>query len=344
MNIAYILPGLATKGPVIVVKDLVEQMIKNGHECSVFYFDDINEVEFLCPVYRIKFGHRIDFEKFDVIHSHGLRPDCYILRHKPLRSKSRFVTTLHNYVIRDLTSKYNRLTAYIFGNLWMLSLLRHDKIVVLSKDAIKYYSRWFNVSRLSCVYNSRKVFKNEELSETEKAEIIGFKKSDFLIGVNAYLSSRKGIDLLIRVLPQLDGYRLFVVGEGKILQDLRELTKQYEVEDRVYFAGYHKNAYRYLPYYDIYAIPSRSEGFPLAMLEAAAFGVPVVCSDIQVFKEIFTDNEVSFFILENLSSLAEAIKNGTGNYDMAQRMHQKYLNCYSLEMFYKQYIEVYQTK
>ena len=55
MNIAYILPSLANKGPVLVVRDLVREMKNRGHRCSVFYFDDKIEVAIDCPCRIVKF-------------------------------------------------------------------------------------------------------------------------------------------------------------------------------------------------------------------------------------------------------------------------------------------------
>ncbi|MFR3328881.1 MAG: glycosyltransferase family 4 protein [Odoribacter splanchnicus] len=343
MKIAYIVPSLANKGPVLVVKDLVEQMIKNGQQCSVFYFDDIREVEFNCPVCRIKFGNKIHFEQFDIVHSHGIRPDGYVFLHKPYKTKTRFVTTLHNYVLRDFSSQYNRFIAYVFGNLWMLLLRRHNKIVTLSQDAMRYYGKWFSDIHLTNAYNTRNISRKETLTEDEKKEITIFKGEDILIGVNALLTTIKGVDLLIRALPQLPGYKLFIAGDGKIKEKLIRMAQQCGVEEQVLFAGYRRNAYRYLGFYDIYAMPSRSEGFPLAMLEAANIGIPVVCSDIAIFREIFTPEEVAFFKLEDVSSLANAIRSATGNLAMAQRMHQKYQECYSPERFYQRYISIYQS-
>ena len=52
---------------------------------------------------------------------------------------------------------------------------------------------------------------------------------------------------------------------------------------------------------------SFSEGFPLALLEAGGIGKPIVCSDIEIFRELFNDNEVCFFELNNTISLTNAI-------------------------------------
>ena len=41
MKIAYIIPSLANKGPILVVRDLCVELLKIGHFCDVYYFDEI---------------------------------------------------------------------------------------------------------------------------------------------------------------------------------------------------------------------------------------------------------------------------------------------------------------
>lgn len=340
MNIAYIVPALVNKGPVLVVKDLVDTMIAHGHQCTVFYFDEKTEITIRCSTVRIRFFEKINFSNFDIVHTHGIRPDLYAFLFKPMRCRTKLISTLHNYVIQDLSSQYNRLVGYVFGNLWMMLLCRHNKVVVLSKHAIEYYHTWFSYKKLAFVYNSRQI-NNLSLSSAELSELKAFKKNDFLIGANALLTKRKGIDLLIRALTYLPGYKLFIVGEGIEKNNLIKETEKYGFQDRVKFAGYKKDAYRYLSYYDVYAMPSRSEGFGLAHLEAAIIGVPVVVSDIAIFKEIYSENEVEFFHLEDIVSLADAIKRATGNFVKAKMLHRKYQECYSLEKFYEHYLKIY---
>lgn len=344
MNIAYIIPSLAHRGPILVVKELVEQMVRKGHKCTVFYFDHIVEVNFSCPVFKINLWQKITFDKFEIIHTHGLRPDLYVFLHRSKRDETKCITTMHNYVLRDFSLRYGKLIAFICGNLWMAILNRHDRIVTLSLDAKKYYHRWFSLDRLQYCYNARTIPNDSvSFSADEKENIFQFKGKSILIGVNANLTPIKGVDMLINALLFLPDYKLYIVGDGKSMMSLKELVKKKNLQNRVFFAGYKIDAYRYLKFYDIYAIPSRNEGFPLALLEAAASTVPVVCSDIAVFKELYSPDEVSFFILENIESLVEAIKYATNNKIMAKRMHQKYLSCYSTDLFYKRYMEIYQS-
>jgi len=342
MDIAYIVPSLANKGPEIVVKELVASFVRNGHQCIVFYFDDKIELSFDCPVKRISNKEVIDFSKYDVVHSHGIRPDRYIYKNKPTgRTKTLFASTLHNNLFQDLRYEYSRAIAAIFGRLWLHWLRRHDVLITLSKDARNYYSKWFSMEKLTYAYNTRSPDITLKLTAAEIQNLEKFKGTSILIGVNSLLNDRKGIDLLINALPSLNDYKLFIVGDGKSRKSLEKLSQKLKVENRCFFAGYQPNAYRYIAYYDLYALPSRSEGFPLALLEAAAYAIPTVASNLPVIREAFSTDEISFFDLENPKSIINAIITATANKTMAYKMNEKLIASYSPDSQYKQYLAIY---
>ena len=337
MKIAYIVPSLAAKGPILVVQDLSELMIKNGHECIIYYFDDIVEIEATCSTKQIE--GIIDFSKFDIVHSHGLRPDRYVSKYRERSGKVKYISTIHNYILEDFRYEYNWFIAQTFGRLWIKILKKMDKIVTLTNNAIKYYNKWLPESKTTFAYNTRIISQHKILSKDEKVCVEDFKKDDVLLGINALLTNRKGIDQIIKALPFLPKHKLFIVGDGKAKSDLEVLASNLGVKDRCYFAGYVKDAYRYMEYYDIYVASSRSEGFPLMLLEAAQYKVPTVCSRIPVFEEIFCPDEVSFFELDNIPSLVDAIKNvPDGN-----KMYERYNRCYTPQKFYERYIDIYRN-
>lgn len=132
------------------------------------------------------------------------------------------------------------------------------------------------------------------------------------------------------------------MGDGAVRKEWERLAENLGVADRVLFVGYKKAAYRYLPYFDAFAIPSHSEGFPLAMLEAAAFGKPIVASNLDVFKEIFTDDEISMFDLKDKKSVAPAIRRAfLEREELSRKVKLKYETAYSPECFYGRYLEIY---
>lgn len=344
MHIAYIVPSLLNAGPVNVVHDLVEVMLQHGHECVVYYFDNKKAQHFPCETQRISMLQHIDINKYDVVHTHGLRPNYYLWLHKPFRCTACCITTFHNYVFKDYSYIYPKYIAIIGAYLTLISTYRHHKVVTLSRDALNYYKKWIKEKKLTFVYNTRNVDRSKELTTQEKEEILSFKKDCLLIGVNSAINPRKGIDLLIESLNLLpENYKLFIVGDGPSKSKYQELSGSLKVKNRIYWAGQREDAYRYLPYYDIFVLPSRSEGFPLSMLEAAAYSRNIVCSDISVFKELYTDDEVSMFRLSDVKTLAEAITKAANSLNYGVNAKDKFDKLYSPKVFYNRHLEIYKS-
>jgi len=241
----------------------------------------------------------------------------------------------------DLAYQYNTFIAFFATKLWRFFLKKHDAIVVLSNDAKRYYQSWFPNKPVEVVYNSRKI----EIANTTdplafENDILKLKNQFSIIGVNALLTARKGVDQLIDALPSLPNHALVIVGNGKEETNLKQQTLKNSVADRCLFLGYQKNAHHYLKFYDIFALPSRAEGFPLTLLEAAQDKKNTVCSNILVFQELLTNDEVTFFELNNIPSLVDAIILATRT-DKGQHLFETCSKKYSQDNFVKSYLSVY---
>src|SRR5690625_2500259 len=97
------------------------------------------------------------------------------------------------------------------------------------------------------------------------------------------LTKQKGHWHLIRafkiVKNEIPNAKLVILGDGPLKSYLISLSKQLELEDDVYFLGFQKNPFKYLVNSDVYAFPSLYEGFPNALCEAMACGLPVISTD-----------------------------------------------------------------
>ena len=100
----------------------------------------------------------------------------------------------------------------------------------------------------------------------------------------ARLVPQKGLDLLIRAFASLPepvraSWRLVLVGDGPERNALNALVQQQGISDQVAFEGFQADPLRYMQRASIFALPSRFEGMPNALLEAMASGLPSVVSD-----------------------------------------------------------------
>ena len=231
LNIAFIIPSLKANGPCIVCRDLAVQMLAHGHHCIVYYFDECGNLDFPCETVRITMKTMIDFEQFDIVHSHEVRPNLYVLLHKPLKCHTKFVVTIHNYVWRDYRSTYGVLKGGVGTLIFLLSILRHDKKVCLSKDMMAYYSHILNSKRLAYVYNTRNVDFKLGVTKEDEQSILDFKKDNYLIGTFCRILKRKNLCLVFRALSLLPHYRFLVIGDGPDLELVKMQCRECQVED-----------------------------------------------------------------------------------------------------------------
>lgn len=313
MKIAMILPSLANKGPILVARDLCMEYVAMGINCKVYYFDEIKEVDMPCDTEKISFFRSINFREYDIVHSHMYRPDAYIFFHKPLlKVKTRFITTMHQHIAEQMPFDFNKLKASIIIKTWLLFLNRFDSIVTLSSYHNDYYKNCLNISS-EIIYNGRNIDTNKEIDDDDLNKIENLKSKYKIIGGIAYITKRKGYIQLINSLQYLPEYAAIIVGDGPELANLKLAANQYNVSERCLFLGSRIDAYRYFKYLDCFILCSYTEGFPLALVESAAFGIPVVCSDINIFKCLLSKQEAVFFKLENINSLTSSIKYAINN-------------------------------
>jgi glycosyltransferase involved in cell wall biosynthesis len=78
-------------------------------------------------------------------------------------------------------------------------------------------------------------------------------------------------------------------------------------------------------------------------VEAVQQKVPVVCSDIPVFRELFNNEEVTFFNLDSTNSLAKALQTAKRAGRLKTELaHHKYKNRYTSRLMTQKYMELYQ--
>ncbi len=111
----------------------------------------------------------------------------------------------------------------------------------------------------------------------------GYQESDFVFMSTGQLSVRKNHEAVIRALGQIKDQRVkyLIAGFGELEEYLRKLVRALELEKRVIFAGYRSDVKELLHAVDAFVLPSIQEGLPVALMEAMAAGLPVVCSRIR---------------------------------------------------------------
>jgi glycosyltransferase involved in cell wall biosynthesis len=168
---------------------------------------------------------------------------------------------------------------------------RIDAFIAVSRYSAERFVQWSGVSAArgfilpNCVDLDR--FKPGERDPGLVSRYrLGSAMVMLTVGRLATSERYKGVDEVIevmpRLLPQLPDLRYLIVGDGSDKARLEAKAQANGLSDYVIFAGRIAEAEKVAHYNlaDVYVMPSRGEGFGIALIEAAACGIPVIGSSV----------------------------------------------------------------
>jgi glycosyltransferase involved in cell wall biosynthesis len=133
-----------------------------------------------------------------------------------------------------------------------------------------------------------------------------------VVGTVAHLSPEKGLSNLIEAASLIPdtrtGIRFVIVGEGECRNALEEQARRAGLRDRIQFVGFQDTPAKFLSEFDVFVLPSLSEGLSSAILTAMATGLPVVATDVGGIPELIHHGQNGLLVPPgNAAALAEAI-------------------------------------
>lgn len=100
------------------------------------------------------------------------------------------------------------------------------------------------------------------------------------------LSPVKGLQNVLKAMPTENTWTLDVLGDGPILEELRQKAKELGFSERITFHGYSERADEYMASSSCLLFPSYTEGMPLTLARAIQIGIPVIASNIAPVSEM----------------------------------------------------------
>lgn len=148
--------------------------------------------------------------------------------------------------------------------------------------------------------------------EAKRIEL-GLRPDDFVILSVGELIPRKNHALTLKAISLikkdhgLEGIKFLICGCGILEQKLKDLADSLGIADHVSFLGYRKDIGEICAASDIFILMSTQEGLPVALMEAMACRVPVVCSNIRGNTDLIENGKTGEITESRPSDLADAV-------------------------------------
>jgi glycosyltransferase involved in cell wall biosynthesis len=162
------------------------------------------------------------------------------------------------------------------------------------------------------------------------------------------LTVAKGLDILLNAWAQRDAAladaRLVLVGDGELRERLKQQAHSLGLDRSVIFTGSTTDTAQYLRAADAFVLPSRTEGMPVALLEAMACGLPCIATRVGGSAELIDDGQNGRLIApEDVAALVQALPEALSMPAWGERARQRIVERYAMDAIAQKYIKLYEA-
>lgn len=249
----------------------------------------------------------------DVVHTHLFNGEVavvfariFIFGFRPL-----YARTLHS---KNITGSKPAPVIRLLGKFF-------DWTVACSPTVFDNYNSFMsgkNKSKVDTIFNGCRLPKRTTAGDRNLARaVLDIDDNSFVVVQvgnfmgNSLSTAAKGQDTLLRSFAAsrlVKGNSMLIfVGDGILRAHAEKLAWELRIHEKVKFLGVVADPLRVIQAADVYCMPSRHEGLPLALLEAAATGIPIIATDLEEIRSLIPDNDWFLFPVDDIIALAEAL-------------------------------------
>lgn len=246
------------------------------------------------------------------------------------------------------------------GFRWLSTCHNDDRTDPWWKRRMKVWT-WNRAERVVAVSNVAKLFWEGQGAKTGHWSTIGngielsrftpkthltYSDVPLVVTIGRLVEQKRQAWLLRGLAPIKRPWRLELVGDGTLRGELEALADELGIRPRVSFRGVLPDIRQALARADLFAFSSAWEGQGIAVLEAAASGVPLILSDLPVFHEWLRDSS-ALFVEDSIeawtTTLDQALHDPSSMQVQAWHAYEDVCRSGSIEQMVAAYTEIYQS-
>lgn len=203
-----------------------------------------------------------------------------------------------------------------------------DVLITINKEDYERAKKKFRAGRIEYVPGvgiDIKKFSRVPYDRKSKRAELGLKDSDFILLSVGELIERKNHTVVLKALAELkklrklENIQYLICGRGNLADRLQKQADDLGVSNHVHFLGYRNDISAICNCSDAFVFMSRQEGLPVALMEAMACGLPVICSKIRGNTDLIRNRENGLFADDDPVAIADAIAVYLSDWELRER-------------------------
>jgi len=217
-------------------------------------------------------------------------------------------------VIHSSYKTYSNKSKFIKGGYKEMMIERYSKmdtIVTVSHESLEQFKELFGVfPDMRVLYNP---INNRDISNNSVKNFpVELLETTFNFIAVGSLLPVKGYDLLIEACSilknKLDGFKVFILGEGYLKEDLQKQIDKNDLNNHVKLQGFESNPYSWMKQADALLMTSKAEGLPTVLCESLILGTPSIVPDVPGCREVIDYGKYGIMYERNATALADKME------------------------------------
>jgi L-malate glycosyltransferase len=235
-------------------------------------------------------------ENITILHTHGPRANLYGYLIKKL-TRVTWMTTVHSDPRNDFLGR--GIKGKVFTQLNLMVLKKPDHYFAISKRFTEMLEAFgYPSNKITTIFNG--IDFRQKPKNLISREELKFSAEDFVILMIARLDPVKRHDLAISAVEKAiqlqPEMKLLLVGDGPMKHEIQSMIQEKGLEKHVIMLGYREDVDAFYQIADITLLTSKSESFPLVLLESARAETPVITTDVGGVRDMIPHDSLGFIV------------------------------------------------
>jgi len=308
----------------------VEHNLAEVEKCGIKTITIPDLVRKVCPLHDVKaFLSLIKMflkEKPHIVHTHTSKAGILGRWAAFLARVPVIIHTPHGHVFWGYFGKWK---TRLFILTEKLTALITDKIIMLTEREKRDHLalRVAPPEKFEVIHSGVDLgkFFNVSVDNTVMRTNLGIPEDSFVVGTAGRLTPVKGHRYLIeaarRIVDIGPDTNFVFLGDGELLEELKNLATRLGVEKNVTFLGWRPDVAEVMSIFDVFVLPSLNEGMGRVLVEAMALGKPVIASDVGGISDLVIHGRNGLLVpVADFDALADEIESLMTNSEKREKM------------------------